>query len=265
MKAWLVFLLVLFSAIGKGQQVEWKLAYSLPLKMTQCKLDQINNIYCVKNGELIKYDSFGKELSRFSDKLIGDDVHIDVTNPMKVLVYSPDQMTLITLDSRLGEMNERINFFKEGFEQITLAATSHSNGMWVYDPINFQIIRLGERLAEDRRSLNLAQLLRVKLFPTDLIEINNRVFLTDPEHGVFLFDVFGNYIKKIPILGVEHLMVSDDRLFFIEGGSLKAMRVKDSSIEEVEVRLKHTAFISINRNRISSVAPSQINIYQAIR
>ncbi len=92
---------------------EWKLIQSLDQSVQRCKLDQLNNLYAVKKGEVLKFDDQGKEISRFSNKLIGEDVLIDVTNPLKILVYSPAQMKLITLDSRLGEMNDRINFLTE--------------------------------------------------------------------------------------------------------------------------------------------------------
>jgi hypothetical protein len=248
-----------------GQTTEWKLAYSLPMKMNQAKLDQLNNIYTIHKGEVLKLDSYGKELNRYSNKLIGDDVHIDITNPMKVLLYSPDQMQLFTLDSRLGEMNETINFFRDGYEQISLVATSHSNGMWLYDPINFVLIRLDDKLNEDRRSLNIAQLLRLQLYPTDVIEVNDKVYLTDPAHGVFVFDIFGNYVKKVPIKGIEHLVINDGRMFFIEDQTLKTFRFVDSSIQEVPVDLGSVDFVWLNRNRIVSLNPKGINIYQAIR
>ena len=248
-----------------GQKTEWKLAYSLPMKMNQAKLDQLNNIYTIHKGEVLKLDSYGKELNRYSNKLIGDDVHIDITNPMKVLLYSPDQMQLFTLDSRLGEMNETINFFRDGYEQISLVATSYSNGMWLYDPINFVLIRLDDKLNEDRRSLNIAQLLRLQLYPTDVIEVNDKVYLTDPAHGVFVFDIFGNYVKKVPIKGIEHLVINDGRMFFIEDQTLKTFRFVDSSIQEVPVDLGSVDFVWVNRNRIVSLNPKGINIYQAIR
>ena len=47
-----------------GQTTEWKLAYSLPMKMNQAKLDQLNNIYTIHKGEVLKLDSYGKELNR---------------------------------------------------------------------------------------------------------------------------------------------------------------------------------------------------------
>jgi len=257
----ILFLSLTWSAVS--QDKEWTLLKKLEYSVQSCKIDQLNNLYAVKKGEVLKLDADGKEVSRYSNKLIGEGVQIDVTNPMKVLVYSPDQMKLITLDSRLGEMNETINFFESGYEQVSLVATSYNNALWVYDPINFQLIRLSSKLEELSRSLNIAQHLRVNLFPTDVVEINSKVYLTDPDHGVFEFDVFGNYLRKIPIKGIEKLVISDQRLFYFKEGIVEALNLKDSSVEMLKIDQCAKNNFFVNRNRVAVTLPKSINIYQA--
>ena len=34
-------------------------------------------------------------------------------------------------------------------------------------------------------------------------QYNNRLYLNEPESGIYVFDHFGTYIKKIPIHGLE--------------------------------------------------------------
>lgn len=258
-----LIILFAFSSNLSSQDKEWKLVQSLGQSVQHCKLDQLNNLYAVKKGEVLKFDDQGKEISRFSNKLIGEDVHLDVTNPLKILIYSPAQMKLITLDSRLGEMNDRINFFDRGYEQISLVATSHSNALWIYDPINFQLIRLTSKLEEESRSLNIAQHLRLEFYPTDVIEVNSKVYLTDPMHGVFEFDVFGNYLRKIPIKGIESLIVSDNRLFYEKDGVIEALNLVDSSLQLLKIEGSKKNNFFVNRNRVVITLPKKINIYQA--
>jgi len=54
-------------------------------------------------------------------------------------------------------------------------------------------------------------------------------------------------------------------MFFIEDQTLKTFRFVDSSIQEVPVDLGSVDFVWVNRNRIVSLNPKGINIYQAIR
>lgn len=248
-----------------AQDPVWVKEHVIELKGQRTYIDQLNNLYVLRKGEIWKLNAQGEEVARYSNKLIGEDVRLDVTNPMKVILYSPNQMRLIFLDSRLGEMNEQINLFTAGYEQISLVATSHSNAVWFYDPINFILIRLDQNLDEERRSLNLAQLLRVEFYPTDLVEINNRVYLTDPEQGVFVFDIFGNFLRKIPIKGIEHLIVSDQHLFYYKGGVIYALNLLDSSEKEVKIDLESEWFFDVNRNRVVFTRPERIIIYAVKR
>ena len=103
------FSFVFAFSVSNAQTKSYKMVQKHQLKAEYCELDQLNNLYIVKKGEVLKLDADGVELNRFSDKRIGEAVLLDVSNPMKVLLYSPDQMMLYTLDSRLGELSERIN------------------------------------------------------------------------------------------------------------------------------------------------------------
>ncbi len=258
-----LFVLALMASAGNllSQETSWSQYKVLEGPVTKVKTDQLNSIYAVRNGEIIKYDAQGKMLTRYSNKLIGDGVKLDVTNPMKVILYSEDQMRLIFLDSRLGELREEINLFNQGYEQISLAATSHSNGFWLYDPINFKLIRFDQYFKKERESLNIAQLLRVEFYPTDMIEIENKVYLTDPKNGIYVFDVYGNYIKRIPLKGVNELHITDQRIFFERGGKLFGLNLIDQSEEIVQLESAVTADFDLNRTMLCLVSPKGIIIY----
>lgn len=244
-----------------AQDGVWTVMHLFEAKAQRTYIDQLNNLYPIQQGEIQKWDENGRVLTRYSNKLIGENVSLDVTNPMKVILYAPEQMRLIFLDSRLAELREPINLFAAGYEQISLAATSHSNSVWLYDPINFHLIRLNQNLEEERRSLNLAQLLRIEFNPTDLIEVNNNVYLTDPKHGVFVFDVFGNFIRKIPIIGIRNLVISDNRLFFYKGETLYGLNLLDNREEEVKIPLEGTPGFYVNRDRVVVTTAGGIIIY----
>jgi len=260
----LVFILCfgLYSATSFSQGTKWVQRSVLESAAAQVKIDQLNNIYGVLKGEIVKYDSEGKLLTRYSYKLIGEDVKLDVTNPMKVILYSEDQMTLIFLDSRLGELRQEINLFNQGYEQISLAATSHSNGFWLYDPINFKLIRFDQNFKKERESLNIAQLLRVEFYPTDMIEVDNKVYLTDPKNGIYVFDVYGNYIKRIPLKDISSLRISDRRLFFTRGGKLYGHNLIDQAEESVQLDAPVLSSYDVNRNLICAVSAKGIIIYK---
>lgn len=247
---------------GFAQETKWKQVRELKFSTAEVRIDQLNNLYLIKKGEVIKTDQLGKVLTRYSNKLIGDNVHLDVSNPMKVLLFAPDQMKVVFLDSRLGELREEINLYNEGFEQISLAASSHSNGFWLYDPINFKLMRYDQHFKKERESLNIAQMLRVEFFPVSMLEADNKLYLSDPNHGIFVFDVYGNYVRRIPLKGIERLLISDQRLFFMKGARLYALGLIDGREEEVLVGGAVTGAFDMNRNMICVVGKQSVIIFE---
>jgi hypothetical protein len=261
----LLICLLYLSGQGFAQETEWLEKKRLEVKTGQVYLDPLNNIYALRNGEVLKLDHSGKELARYSNKQIGDLVKLDVSNPMKVLLFSADQMRIIFLDSRLSELRQDLDLFKEGYEQISLAATSHSNGFWLYDPINFRLIRYDQALKKERESLNLGQHLRLELYPTDLVEAGNHVYMTDPRHGIFVFDIYGNYLRKLPLHGQTRLRIHDGRLFYVKGGMCYALHLQDLSEELVWTSESFGLDYDISRTRLASVYRDGIIIYEPKR
>lgn len=190
---------------------------SIDVEASQVHIDQLNHLYLQRETELLKYDPKCQLQARYSAKTLGPNLQIDVSNPLKILVFSPDQMRIVFLDSRLGELNDRVDLLELGFAQTSLVASSHSNGFWIYDPVRFTLVRFGAALQRESATLNLAQLLRLELSPTHLVEANNRLLLCDPMHGIFVFDAVGNYLKRLP-MKAERLSVIENKIGYCIGG-----------------------------------------------
>lgn len=257
---WFIFCLLL-GCSSIAQNTEWTNSSEISSKAQKCYLDPLNRSYLVRKGEVELRDEKNKILNIYSNKLIGQEIIIDPTNPLKILLFSPDQMQLWFLDSRLAELREPINLFQKGFEQISLAATSHSNGFWLYDPVNFQLIRFDQNSEEERRSLNLGQLLRIEMYPTSLIEESNKVYMSDPAQGIFVFDVYGNYLNRFPIKGVENLVIQNNRMFYKKGDELVAFHLITHQEEKVAIELGKTSFFDVNRSRIIGAEKNRVLIF----
>lgn len=240
---------------------EWGLTLKIPEVASDLRVDMLKNIYLIQKGALVKYDASGKRLTEYSNKLIGEGLLVDVTNPLKVLLFSPDQMKVIFLDSRLGEIRDPIRLLNRGYEQVTVAATSHSNGFWIYDAIKFEMIRFDQNLEVMQRSANLSQLLRIEFYPNYMVEVNNRVYLNDPDHGVFVFDIFGNYLKRLPIKGMDRLSIANDRLFYARGNSLYATHLKTLGEETVPIPYKEGLPFDVGKAIAVTGGQQQVNIF----
>lgn len=166
--------------------------------------DRLGNIYYIdsKNG-LNKFEPSIKRYTRYADMRSGKISSIDVTNPLRIVVFYEGQSVAKFLDINLTEINSfdiRSNY-SEGW--ISLVGSSNNNGLWMYDNINRKIIKLGEQFNTQFSSGDLYLILSKKINPSMLIENADELFLCDTTIGIFVFDLFGGYKRMLPATSEE--------------------------------------------------------------
>src|SRR5690606_8367286 len=119
--------LLLFCFGTQAQPGNWQLQRLVPTQGQRVLVDQLDNQYFVHDSEVEMWASLNGQTFRYSNKLYGDISHLDVTNPMKILVHYQDQLKIVFLDNRLAVIGDPLNLIEMGYDQATLAATSHSN------------------------------------------------------------------------------------------------------------------------------------------
>ena len=68
-------------------------------KNNQIEVDQYGYFYIIDQDNLIKYDSEGHTLYHYSNKLLGNIDQIDISNPLRPLLFYKDQGLIIVLDN----------------------------------------------------------------------------------------------------------------------------------------------------------------------
>lgn len=217
-----LFVCLLLSGLVQAQQ---KLKV-LNISVDRVVADNLGYVYSIKGDQLTKYDTDGKVLQVYSDKLLGDITAVDASNPMKFLVYYRPLTRVAILDNRMSLRGRPLALDELGLDQAILACTSHSSGLWFYDNASFELIRLDQDLQRDRSTGNLVQMLRKELHPTFLFELNNWLYMHDPSIGLLVFDIYGTYYKTIPLPELEDLHLHDNKLFYRIGQELIAVDLK---------------------------------------
>ncbi len=142
----------------------------------------------------------------------------------------------------------------------SLAGYSHDNGLWIYDQPSFELLRFNNNLEITDRTGNLSQILGIELQPTFLLEKDNRVFVNNPATGVLVFDVFGTYIKTIPVNDIATFQVMDDELVYFYEGHLRSWNLKTSestfyeeptSYSSINMRLERDAIVVHDSSQVS--------------
>lgn len=208
MKKLVVILLILVGFYGYSQ------TSSFPFKGNMITTDQFGHYYEVSDTKINKYSNDGKLICSFSNNILGVIASVDVTNPYKILVYFRDFTKILILDNTLSPTTEVIDLTSINLDETTLVCRSYNDGTWYYDPVRFELVRKSQELVTTNSSGNLANLLQKNIQPDFLIEYNNKVYLNDPESGILVFDIYGTYIKTIPLYGLSEFQVKDKYLIY---------------------------------------------------
>lgn len=188
--------------------------------------DNLSNVYLVTNDQFTKYNGKLIHSKEFSNKNFGAITSADVNNPLRILLFYRDFGRIVFLDNTLSQNGDPLALEKLGFPMATLAASSFDNGIWIYDQPSFELVRFNNSLEISNRTGNLSQILGIELQPNFILEKDNRIFLNNPTTGILIFDVFGTFIKTIPVYNLTSFQVADDDIVYFSEGSLHAWNIK---------------------------------------
>ncbi|MFY0644008.1 MAG: hypothetical protein JXR19_06040 [Bacteroidia bacterium] len=200
--------------------------------------DQENNI--------IKLSKDGKEITRVNTKLYGEVYSIDCSNPFEIYVFYRDQNMIVFYDNMLNVRGE-IDLTVFGYGNIRAACRSFDNGMWVYDLSSLEIKKIQKDGVITQNSGPISNFIDGSLNPHSIIEYNNQVYLADSSLGILVFDMFGTYIKKIPLLGITDFDVENDLLVALVQGKLMSYHLKEFVFKKYDFAshyIKHFDFTS---------------------
>ena len=187
---------------------------TLPVKARFFTTDKLRQAYVVtRKNEVVKFNSEGQEVFRYTNNLLGDLAYIDATNPFNLLLYYDEYLTVLTLDRTLNPTGE-IRLSELGLVEVKAVGLSNDNQVWLYDEQGRKLRKLDQNGQVLFETADLNQLLGTTIYPIQLLERNNRVFLNDPNMGIFVFDNFGQYLNTLDIKNTKNLHYRNGFLFF---------------------------------------------------
>lgn len=177
-------------------------------KIVDFNVDNLGNTYIVsKNNQLKKRNSNGDSIAVFNDvKRSGKLYSIDVTNPLKILLYYKDFGKILILDRFLNIRNE-INLRTINIFQASLVCQSYDNNIWIFDELDNRIKKIDEQGKIMFTSIDFRILFEEPPTPNYLTDKDGFIYLYDIKKGLYVFDYYGGLKNNIQLLGYQHFEV----------------------------------------------------------
>lgn len=207
MKYLIIFLLLITIAISAQESIG-KLDAD-----TFIGVDNLEHVYFIKNNVLFK-KSDSKTLS-YTNLHLGEITQVDITNPLKIVVFYKNFNSVIVLDDALNELSNSINFNSVLLKNISFVGTSSNSNLWLF--------------TEDENSLILFNYFTQKIILTKQLD-QDFTFLTafSNYHYLWLisnskiltYNAYGSFIKQYNIKNIEKATIYKNGIIYKTGNNL---------------------------------------------
>ncbi len=205
----------------------------IPGAFTKLDVDVLDNVFALSSGgQLKKYNFRGDSVAIFNDvKKYGNPSYLDVSNPLKILLYYKNYSTVVALDRNLVLRNT-INFRNNNIFSVKAIGTSYDNNIWVFDEQDLKLKKIKDDGSLLQETNDWRLILEEVPSPERIIDQNNFVYSYDPAKGFFIFDYYGAFKNNLPFIGWDHIAVSGETLYGFKDRVLHAYKLASLDLRE---------------------------------
>ena len=219
---------------------DWTLIKTIPAPgIDKVSIDRYYNFYISdKHGNILKYDSLGNEILRYSPQRKAHVTLLEAWRTVNVFVFYRELQEYNLLDRFLTSSTPNFKIKSEignespiGFARI--ASVAPDNNLWVFDDYDFSLKKYDTRLNRVLFNTSLDLILDPQFYDLNYMrEYQNLLFINDRNSGILIFDNLGNYKKTLPFKGVEYFNFLGNSLYFVNDSSLVLLDIY-SGVEKI--------------------------------
>ncbi len=227
MKIIQIIILVLLSyGVSAQQDSSFHFIKSFPGDIADAAIDNLDNVYLLSStNQLKKYNANGDSVAVYNNvRHFGKLYSLDVSNPLKLLLYYKDFSTIVTLD-RLLTVRSTIDLRRNNLLQVNAIGLSYDNNIWLFDAYDNKLKKINEEGKVLLETPDLRTVFQETISPQQIIDQNKQVYLYDSTNGLFVFDQFGTFKRKIPVKGWSGISITDKYILGVAGNSLQRYHI----------------------------------------
>jgi hypothetical protein len=176
-------------------------------------VDNLDNLYIISStGQIKKFDAAGDSAAVYNQvKNFGKLYSLDVSSPLRPMLFYKDFSTIVLLDRYLANRSI-LDLRKYKILQPGAVGLSYDNNIWVFDEYDNKLKKIDEQGNLLLETPDFRTIFNETLRPQKIINDNGLVYLADPATGVFVFDTYGSFKKKILLKNWQSIAVKENYL-----------------------------------------------------
>lgn len=226
--------IILLAFSGNAQEdTAFRLIKKIKADVATFAVDNLDNIYLLSStNQLKKINASGDSVAIYNDvKKFGQATLIDVSNPLRVLLYYKDFATIVILDRFLNVRNT-IDLRRYNILQARAIGQSYDNKIWVYDEVENKLKKIDEDGKLLLETPDFRQLFDPVPLPQRIFDQDQYIYLYDSAQAVFIFDYYGTFKNKILISRWQNFKVAGQYIFGSDINNLYRYDIKTFFVDE---------------------------------
>ncbi len=189
-------------------------------------------IYATTTNELLVLNLKGEVLRRYSNMQYGPLSSIDVSDPLKLLLFYKESNMVIMLNKQLAEINSPVIIDDIAEYEAKLVCRSNKGGFWIYDELSQSVIYINAGRITELQSQSINSLTDAKE-PLYIFESDSKVLLTMENGSTLVFDAFATYLNKLYITVLSNVISQNNTIQFWDGICYTNYNFLSKSIEPI--------------------------------
>ncbi|MCW3116988.1 MAG: hypothetical protein JWM28_1070 [Chitinophagaceae bacterium] len=261
----IIYIMLFSSMMAHGQaDTAFRLIKTIRTDVIDFAVDNLDNMYLFSSSnQLKKLNAHGDSVAVYNDvKKFGRATYIDVSNPLRILLYYKDFLTIVILD-RLLNLRSVIDLRKSNILQATAIGLSYDNNIWVYDEANSKLKKMDDQGRILLETPDFRQLFGDAPSPQSVFDQDGFVYMYDSVKGVYVFDYYGALKNKILITGWKDFRVAGKYIYGITHDTLQRYQINTFRLDNQKLSAPLWPVISLGftPTRLYGLKKDSVEIY----
>jgi len=231
---------------------------------TSVSMDRAGFLYFAdQRGVLNKYDPNGHKILDFSPPRPAKITLLEAWQGLRIFLFYQDLQEYSFLNRFLVQQGE-FTFNPEITGFVELATPSFDNNIWIIDQTDFSLKKydIVQKGLQSKTAFDLLldpdnyDILHMK-------EHQNKLYISDLNSGILVFDNLGGYLNSIARPGIDFFNFWENEVYFIIENRLEIIDLYDKTVESIRLpQHRQWRFVLMYEDLIYLFADSQLAKYQ---
>lgn len=233
--------------------------------ITGAAVDNLDNLYIISStGQVKKFGSKGDSAGVFNGiRNYGKLTTIDVSNPLKPILFYKDFSNVVVLD-RLLANRVSLNLRQFNILQPSAVGLSYDNNIWVFDVYDNKLKKIDESGTLLLQTDDFRTLFNISFAPQKIVNDNGFVYLADSANGIFVFDNYGTFKRKIALKNWNAIDIWNGMVVRLNRNAIIVYNPTNFSEKSFTLPSSFTPYLHsfTNSNKLITFSENSLRIYR---